>query len=401
MFRKLRFWGARALVVLLCLAPAATAQTGPESPADKLTRQAFSANLFVFFHELGHGLVSVLQLPVVGKEEDVVDEFATYFLIRMSETDPSVNNILADAVESWRLSHVQADQAGQQTPYWDEHGLDLQRYYNILCFMYGANPAAWNDVRLAAGIPDERADRCVREYAKKRQAWDRLLEPHMIQPGAIIPAERGKLIVSYPDVKTDFSRAIRDAYQKSQIFEYVTTILNETYILPASIDVTPGECGMENAFWDPLQQRIVMCYELVAYFMQVYGGSTQIASAPQPPAQQTPPPAAAFTLVGAWQGDLKDNTGQNVNIQVIMAEDGRYHQTERYQDGSVFESWGQFTNAPGQVAFDVQGWRPVNFCKPGQKCQAVVVEDYSVGYQVLDANRFQTSEGGLFQRMSN
>jgi Putative metallopeptidase len=43
------------------------------------------SNLFVFFHELGHGLIDLYDLPTVGREEDAVDEFSTLLLLEAGE----------------------------------------------------------------------------------------------------------------------------------------------------------------------------------------------------------------------------------------------------------------------------------------------------------------------------
>lgn len=34
-----------------------------------------------FYHEVGHALVDVLELPITGKEEDAVDQLSTYVLV--------------------------------------------------------------------------------------------------------------------------------------------------------------------------------------------------------------------------------------------------------------------------------------------------------------------------------
>jgi Zn-dependent peptidase ImmA (M78 family) len=35
----------------------------------------------VFLHELGHALLDVLQIPILGREEDASDQLATYMLL--------------------------------------------------------------------------------------------------------------------------------------------------------------------------------------------------------------------------------------------------------------------------------------------------------------------------------
>ncbi|MCB9270422.1 MAG: hypothetical protein H6561_12805 [Lewinellaceae bacterium] len=42
---------------------------------------------FTLYHEVGHALIEVLQLPTVGRQEDVVDEFALYVCMRLGYTN--------------------------------------------------------------------------------------------------------------------------------------------------------------------------------------------------------------------------------------------------------------------------------------------------------------------------
>lgn len=62
--------------------------------APKMVRQGLSPRdaligptIEVFLHELGHGLVRVLDVPYFGKEEDVADYIATYLLLSFCKDD--------------------------------------------------------------------------------------------------------------------------------------------------------------------------------------------------------------------------------------------------------------------------------------------------------------------------
>ena len=60
---------------LLCaLAAGASAQSAFQFPEDE-AESAFIANevIATFYHELGHALIDVLHLPVLGKQEDAAD----------------------------------------------------------------------------------------------------------------------------------------------------------------------------------------------------------------------------------------------------------------------------------------------------------------------------------------
>ncbi len=416
-----RGWITAAALMALAVLPAQA-----ESEQEAIGRKAMSATLFVFFHELGHALIAELDLPAVGREEDVVDEFATYVLIELAKNDPTIFQILTDAVESWRLSHLRNKRQGWEAPYWDEHGLDLQRYYNIVCLMYGADKTRWNKLRLDAGIPPERAERCVREYPKKARAWERLIDPHVLPQGAD-SSNVGRLLVAYGDTKTASGVRLRAAMQQSQFFETVAATMNGLFKLPRNIDVIASDCGMENAFWDPMRRRIVMCYELISDFYNLYGGEVQVASVPTPataPEATTLPPVTgpetvgtpiatgpvtgpetvggpiatptiAFRIVGHWKGETKDRWGNKVILQLILDEDGTFAQrTENGTMGLTVDTWGKAQIGTDVLRLDVEGFKPLNFCG-SNGCEAIQVSDLTVPYRVVDPNAIETPDGIL------
>jgi hypothetical protein len=127
--------------------------------------------MFVFFHELGHGLIDLYELPVVGREEDAVDDFSTLLLIDMGLTSYAIR-----AAEYWA-----ATDQGVTSPlaFADEHSLNAQRFFSILCLVYGSDPKQYRELVTKGVLPEERAVRCPAEWQAKRSAWDQLLEPWM------------------------------------------------------------------------------------------------------------------------------------------------------------------------------------------------------------------------------
>lgn len=144
------------------------------SPTDSaLAVSVWQTSLFVFYHELGHALVDLLDLPVTGREEDAADQLATLVLLEVG--DDGRDATLRGA--EW--FHLNSRRSGQRTPFWDEHSLDQQRYFNILCWVYGSAP----DVHEALlgrewGLPRDRAERCPAEYDRMSRAWAGMLAPY-------------------------------------------------------------------------------------------------------------------------------------------------------------------------------------------------------------------------------
>lgn len=138
-------------------------------------RQASLAGqlIFVIAHEFGHALVDVLQLPVTGNEEDVADQFATWIL----SDEPAA---LYGASLFWLARSGTAPTA---SAFADTHALNEQRYFNVLCWGYGADPMgrSW----MVSGVPQDRVQHCARQYTQMSTALSTLLQPHETSSGSI------------------------------------------------------------------------------------------------------------------------------------------------------------------------------------------------------------------------
>jgi hypothetical protein len=135
---------------------------------------------FILLHETGHALIDLLKLPAVGREEDSVDQLATVALL----FDAGGSETKHDKARALQLASTWFQVNGSQTNpgmahFADEHSLDAQRYYNILCMAYGHDPEEYRGLVTKGMLPQARAARCGEESAKIFSAWTRLLTPHL------------------------------------------------------------------------------------------------------------------------------------------------------------------------------------------------------------------------------
>ncbi|MCG2690049.1 DUF4344 domain-containing metallopeptidase [Candidatus Parcubacteria bacterium] len=138
----------------------------------ELDRAITDATFFILFHELGHGLLDIYDLTYSGKEEDVADQLSTIALISFGEDG------VRAAITGANLFYITSSNIDAGTyPFWDEHSLNQQRYYNILCWVYGSDSQKYNDFVGVYGLPQERAVRCEREYEKMSEFWDVAILP--------------------------------------------------------------------------------------------------------------------------------------------------------------------------------------------------------------------------------
>ena len=129
------------------------------------------ATLFTFYHEAAHGIIQLLDLPAVGREEDAADQLATLSLLGMGDAGAKM------AIASAHWFQLESRVEPHATPFWDEHAFDAQRFYNVLCLIYGSNPGKYQQLVASGELPMARAGRCTEEYEKISHAWNRLLQP--------------------------------------------------------------------------------------------------------------------------------------------------------------------------------------------------------------------------------
>ncbi|CAN7729595.1 DUF4344 domain-containing metallopeptidase [Bradyrhizobium sp. LjRoot220] len=133
--------------------------------------------LAVFLHETAHAVFNMLQIPVLGREEDAADQFAAYVMLRLSK-DEARRMILGSAY------HHAIQMPGPQVTVpirslAGEHSTPAQRTFNILCIAYGADKTLFADLVEKDFLPKDRAEVCAREYDDLDFAMTKLISPHI------------------------------------------------------------------------------------------------------------------------------------------------------------------------------------------------------------------------------
>lgn len=138
------------------------------------TRAVNDAAAFIFYHELGHALVHVYDLPIRENEEDAVDKLST--LILADGSDEGAEMALHGAESFGLLGDENED---ERQNFWDEHSLNSQRYHNINCLVYGRNPQKYAYLSKNRDLGEKEAAQCVDEFKKVEKNWTRLLAPYL------------------------------------------------------------------------------------------------------------------------------------------------------------------------------------------------------------------------------
>jgi hypothetical protein len=221
--------------------------------------------LFALNHELGHALVSELGLPVLGKEEDAVDAFAALSMLAIG--DSVSDRVLNETTTGWFMDAKRNAAEGTRVPFYDQHGVDKARAYDILCLMVGSDRDKYAAAATKAEMPPDRQTTCLTDYSNASWSWTTVLRPHL-RP-ASHPAQ--KFAVAYGSGQGQHDGWAK-AFQTVGILELVSGLATDRYVWRRPIRFEMQACGTPNADWDIAHQRIVLCYEMAQDFASLYRG---------------------------------------------------------------------------------------------------------------------------------
>lgn len=217
---------------------------------------------FTIYHEIGHLLVGELGLPVLGKEEDAVDAWATIWML---EFDEDSHDALIDAADGWYFNAVKSTGSGiDDLSYSSDHSLDIQRAYAMVCFMVGKDPDAFGETADIYEIDEDRQDACSYTYDRAMVSWMSLLEPHLLEDGA----RPSKFKVIYEEAG-DYEK-VAEALKEYGIIDYAAGVVSESFNLPRPVTFRATQCGEPNAFYSPSDGEVIYCYELADAMYRLY-----------------------------------------------------------------------------------------------------------------------------------
>lgn len=221
--------------------------------------------VFTLYHEIGHMLIDLYQLPVLAKEEDGVDNLATLMALEDYKRDD--DPIILDAAYGWVAWMRRDDIAGMsQSDFFDEHSISTQRAFQMICVLVGSDKAEFGEIATRFGLSDQRQDRCAGEFAQTKRSWDAVMAPHRT-------ANEGepRVTVSYGAAGAA-TKTSRDILVENEVLETVAATIEGLYTLPEPIELIAADCGVVNAFYAPGARTITLCYEIVQQYYDQYTG---------------------------------------------------------------------------------------------------------------------------------
>jgi hypothetical protein len=222
--------------------------------------------LFVLLHELAHAAIDEFHLYVLGREEDAADEFAVLRLLRVG-SDFS-HRILVEAAEGWFLSDKRDRREGEPLAHYDEHGLDKQRAYQIVCLMVGSDPQEFKDLANETKLPSDRQETChSKDYPKASLSWAQALKGDRRDT----EQPKSKVEVVYGEGNGKFD-AYAQTFRTLRILEVVAEATADALAWPVPFTLEMQSCGFINAAWVEADRKLTLCYEMAADFAELYRG---------------------------------------------------------------------------------------------------------------------------------
>ena len=220
------------------------------------------ACLFILLHEVGHALIAELDVPWTGKNEDSADELAVILASRLSCGQEAARS----AAEWFRLTgFLELD--AKKTPFlfWDEHSMNMQRYYNILANLEAAMPGG-----LSASenlVPAQRLQRSRERWPRKLKAWGLHLKQAFSglsvgeypQPGP----SGGSLRVIFEPPTSRIGTQVAALLEGNQDFSILCNFFAKTYRLPRELAFTLVDDSSLGCRYQPELHRVAMSYQHV------------------------------------------------------------------------------------------------------------------------------------------
>lgn len=226
--------------------------------------------LFAVYHELGHALIDLLDLPVVGREEDAADGFAAVMMIP-PEPDTIRDELIIAVADGWRLQSELMASGGDQFPLWAEHALDEQRFFAVVCWLVGSDQEGFFEFADEAGMPLERIETCADDFERMKASWHDLLDGYEDGAASSGDSEEGRMTVTFDKPKPEDAEAFTWTNRGDVVARSIRE-LDRNIRLPDDILIRFQSCDEANAYWHGERGEVLICYSLVGDFLSMLDG---------------------------------------------------------------------------------------------------------------------------------
>ncbi|WP_152225431.1 DUF4344 domain-containing metallopeptidase [Pseudomonas sp. SCB32] len=256
-----------ALLFLLCAGIVGADPVPPLSP--NVARFVLANAEFSVMHEMGHMLIAEYNLPVLGREEDAADQIGFILLFRLYTKLPQdeIDARLLDIADYWRLEWQTPKPQAEQVLAWDSHPLDEQRYYNLVCLLYGSDMQRLDWLPAFTGLPYERAVYCDQEF---QQAIKAVNWVHHARHTLDIRHHSGaRLEFETPLIDRAATEPLVALLRDENRLQELVNAVFQQFRPPRPLTLRLLNCGSPDAWYDINGGEMALCYERLQRFREM------------------------------------------------------------------------------------------------------------------------------------
>lgn len=269
-------WAWPLLLSAIIGLPGAAAQT-PAEPSRQARVDFVVANtVFALSHEFGHAIIRDFELPLLGLEEDSADTLAVMFMLSGLERSTSdedrrrFTGLLALAAVGNALTwETGLEKQSREIVYWASHGLSVRRAARIACLIYGSDVQRYAWIADLSKMPEFRRDGCPDEFASAQRAASWVRDAYGVRHGRLRNAAGGEVSIEYGRTFSDEQATVRAFLEKERTLERVSERVDHHFDFKAPLTVRARTCGTPNAYWDPEERELRLCFELLEAFWKL------------------------------------------------------------------------------------------------------------------------------------
>ena len=212
----------------------------------KLSPSTKDAFLHVVAHAMGNAMLREFDLPILGAEVDIADDFATIFILM------SLPN-RAEAIISARARQHLAD--GKQPGMFSAYRSDKQRAGRLVCLLYGQDPSRFKAMASYFDLRGSDAQKCRDFPTEIGRSWRRIVNTYRMPAEARV-SEVGNLVVA----DTSYARALATSDFQHDVYFLLSSIDWHSRITLVIDDCNGG------ASWSRNGRRITICDAYIKRF---------------------------------------------------------------------------------------------------------------------------------------
>lgn len=216
-----------------------------------LSQATMDALVHVVAHEIGHAFLREFDVPIIGPEEAIADDFATVY-VYLTFPERAFGIITARADQNL----ADGEKVGRFSEYMDD---DLRAGRSV-CLLYGLDPERYESLVQRYGMTDADASACRDFGPEVGRSWRRLIDARRL------PAEARVTEVRLTGDEIPLARLIADSKLNEMAYRLLSAI-DWHSLITLSWEECEGETG-----WSRNGRKITICDAYVERFEEQLGG---------------------------------------------------------------------------------------------------------------------------------